>query len=107
MATVQSTKPLTARTVEVMKPSDKNKSDTGENIGLRVTCGTTGVKAFFYRYTSPFIKKLAQMKIGSFPDTSLAEARLKLQELKKIRRQGRCPSTEAKERQKKEAIVQE
>ena len=107
MATVQNTKPLTARTVEVMKPGDKDKSDTGENIGLRVTCGATGVKTFFYRYTSPSTKKLVQMKIGSFPETSLAEARMKLQELKKIRRQGRCPSTEAKERQKEEVIVQE
>ena len=41
MATVQSTKPLTARTVEVMKPGDKDKSDTGENMGLKVTCGAT------------------------------------------------------------------
>jgi hypothetical protein len=72
MAAVQSTKPITARTVEVMKPGDKDKSDTGENMGLRVTCGATGVKIFFYRYTTPFTKKLVQMKIGSFPETSLA-----------------------------------
>ena len=77
MATVQNTKPLTARTVEVMKSGDKDKSDTRENMGLRVTCGATGVKTFFYRYTSSFTKKLVQMKIGSFPETSLAEARLK------------------------------
>ncbi|MFQ5434680.1 MAG: tyrosine-type recombinase/integrase [Anaerolineae bacterium] len=102
MTTVQITKPLSSRTVEVMKPGDKIKADTGENIGLRVKCGATGVKTFFYRYTSPVTSKLVQVKIGSFPETSLAEARLKLQELKQIRRQGRCPRTEAKEQQKQE-----
>ncbi len=102
MTTVQITKPLSSRTVEVMKPGDKIKADTGENIGLRVRCGATGVKTFFYRYTSPVTSKLVQVKIGSFPETSLAEARLKLQELKQIRRQGRCPRTEVKEQQKQE-----
>ncbi|MES9815726.1 MAG: integrase arm-type DNA-binding domain-containing protein [Candidatus Thiodiazotropha sp.] len=97
MATVQNTKPLSSRTVETMKPGDKIKSDTGENIGLRVKCGATGLKTFFYRYTSPITSKLVQVKIGNFPETSLAEARLKLQELKQIRRQGRCLATEAKE----------
>ncbi len=97
MATVQSIKPLSSRTVEVMKPGDKIKADTGENAGLRVKCGATGVKTFFYRYTSPITLKLVQVKIGNFPEASLAEARLKLQELKQIRRQGRCPRTEAKE----------
>jgi hypothetical protein len=37
------------------------------------------------------------VKIGNFPETSLTEARLKLQELKQIRCQGRFPATEAKE----------
>lgn len=110
MTTAQSTKPLSARTIEVMKPGDKDKSDIGENAGLRVTCGATGVKTFFYRYTSPTTSKLAQVKIGNFPEVSLAEARLKLQELKQIRRQGRCPVTEAREQQKQEkelALTQE
>ncbi|MEW8008830.1 MAG: tyrosine-type recombinase/integrase [gamma proteobacterium symbiont of Ctena orbiculata] len=102
MATLQNTKPLSSRTVEVMKPGDKIKADTGENTGLRVKCGATGVKTFFYRYTSPITSKLVQVKIGHFPETSLAEARLKLHELKQIRRQGRCPRTEAKEQQQQE-----
>ena len=102
MATVQGTKPLSSRTVETMKSGDKDKADTGENTGLRVACGASGVKTFFYRYTSPITSKLVQVKIGNFPETSLAEARLKLQELKQIRRQGRCPGTEARELQKQE-----
>ena len=85
-----------------MKPGDKIKADTGENTGLRVKCGVTGVKTFFYRYTSPVTSKLVQVKIGHFPEISLAEARLKLQELKQLRRQGRCPATEAREEKQRE-----
>ena len=69
MATAQNTKPLSSRTVETMKPGDKIKVDTGENIGLRVKCGATGVKTFFYRYTSPIASKLVQVKTGNFPET--------------------------------------
>jgi hypothetical protein len=64
--------------------------------------GHTGLKTFFYRYTSPITSKLVQVKIGNFPDTSLAEARLKLPELKQNRRQGRCPASEAKEEKQQE-----
>ena len=35
-----------------------------------------GVKTFFYRYTSPITSKLVQVKIGKFPETSLAETAL-------------------------------
>jgi integrase len=106
MAKKQGTKPLSSRTVEGMKPGDKIKADTGENAGLRVKCGATGVKTFFYRYTSPITSKLVQVKIGHFPDISLAKARLKLQELKQIRRQGLCPATQTRE-QKRQELEQE
>ncbi|MDA5479691.1 tyrosine-type recombinase/integrase [Yersinia intermedia] len=89
-------KPLSSKAIEMMKPTDKNKADTGENRGLRVTCGTSGIKTFFYRYSSPVTNKLSQVKIGSFPQTSLAMARMKLQELKQIRNEGRCPGSELK-----------
>ena len=35
-------KPLSYKAVEMMKPGDKNKANTGENWGLRVTCGASG-----------------------------------------------------------------
>ena len=60
-------KPLTTKTIEMMKPKDLDKADIGEYSGLRVTCGKTGIKTFFYRYSSPITKKLTQVKIGSFP----------------------------------------
>jgi len=59
--------------------------------------GGTGVKSFFYRYTSPLTGKLAQVKIGNFPQTSLAAARLKLHELKLFRQEGRCLASELKQ----------
>ncbi|HHH1473743.1 TPA: tyrosine-type recombinase/integrase [Yersinia enterocolitica] len=98
-------KPLSSKAIEMMKPTDKNKADTGENRGLRVTCGASGIKTFFYRYTSPVTNKLSQVKIGSFPQTSLAMARMKLQELKLIRGEGRCPASELKD--EKQRLLEE
>lgn len=89
-------KPLSSRALETMKSGDSDKADIGENRGLRVSCGKTGIKSFFYRYTSPVTGKLVQVKIGNFPQVSLAIARTKLHELKLLRQEGRCPATEGK-----------
>lgn len=97
MSQKQPAKPLSTKAIEAMKPNSKDRSDTGENTGLRVFCGATGIKTFFYRYSSPVTHKLVQLKIGNFPQTSLSEARVKLQELKQLRQLGRCPVTELKE----------
>lgn len=94
-------KPLSSRAIDAMKPGDKIKADTGENSGLRVKCGKTAIKTFFYRYTSPVTKKLVQIKIGHFPEVPLTEARSKLHKLKSIRKSGLCPKTEA-DQQKQE-----
>ncbi len=84
--------PLNSRKIAAMKPVKAILADVGENRGLRVTCGNAGTKTFFYRYTSPVSNKLIQVKIGNFPTTSLAEARLQLHELKELRKSGRCPA---------------
>lgn len=89
-------KPLSTKAIEAMKPGDSDKADTGENRGLRITCGATGVKTFFYRYTSPLTHKLTQVKIGHFPNISLAQARAEFQTLKQIKNEGRCPASELK-----------
>lgn len=99
--------PLNSRKISAMKPGKTILADVGENRGLRVTCGNAGTKTFFYRYTSPVNGKLVQVKIGNFPSTSLAEARLQLQELKELRKSGRCPATELKEEKQKEADAQQ
>ncbi|MCK9503290.1 MAG: tyrosine-type recombinase/integrase [Porticoccaceae bacterium] len=87
-------KPLSARAVESMKPGDKVKVDVGENSGLRVSCGKGGAKSFVYRYKSPETGKLTQVKIGRYPQVTLAEARVELQRLKGLRGQGVCPRAE-------------
>lgn len=98
-------KPLSARAIEAMKPGDNVKVDTGENSGLRVNCGKTGVKTFIYRYRSPETEKLTQIKIGRYPQVSLAEARVALQGLKDLRKEGVCPK--AKQQREKEESKRE
>lgn len=91
----QTSKPLSARAVATMKPGDRDKIDTGENSGLRVTCGSTGVKSFIYRYRSPETGKLTQVRIGRYPEMSLADARVELARMKELRRRGICIRAEA------------
>lgn len=87
---------LSAKAIEKMK-NESFKADIGENEGLRVYKGKTGLTSFIYRYRSPIDNSLKKMKIGTFPEMSLAEARIELQKLKAQRRNGVCPSTCAKE----------
>jgi integrase len=100
-------KPLSALAIKTMKPSDKVKSDTGENSGLRITCGTTGKKAFVYRYRSPVTEKITQIKIGDYPQISLAEARVALRELKELRSTGLCPKSYFKDQREEARRVKE
>ncbi|MEQ4925092.1 Arm DNA-binding domain-containing protein [Proteus hauseri] len=81
-------KSQSTKVIETMKPNRKDRSDTGENTALRLFFGATGIKIFFYRYSSPVTHKLVQLKIGNFPQISLSEARVKLQELKQLRQLG-------------------
>lgn len=87
-------KPLSTKAIEAMKPGCSDKADISENRGLRITCGATGIKTFFYRYTSPITHNLKQVKIGHFPNITLAQARAELQMLKLVKNEGRCPASE-------------
>lgn len=93
-------KQLSSNTISAMKPGYKDLADIGENRGLRVSCANAGAKSFYYRYMSPVTGKLVQIQIGRFPAITLAEARVKLCELKLIRKTGRCPAVELKEDKK-------
>ncbi len=96
MKASQGNRPLTSKTVEAMRPGSPDRSDIGEYRGLRVSCGKGGTKTFFYRYKSPESGKLLQVKIGNFPDVSLADARHQLLALKALRQAGVCPVAEQK-----------
>jgi len=100
-------KRLSARAIEVMKPSDKVKIDTGEYSGLRVACGTTGKKTFIYRYRSPTTDKITQIKIGTYPQVSLSKARVELRNLKELRSTGVCPKSYFKEQKEQARRLQE
>ncbi len=108
-ATKTAVKPLSARAIETMKAGDKPKADTGENTGLRVSCGSGGTRAFIYRYRSPELldksgnPKLVQMKLGNYPSMTLAEARVELQKLKALRKTGVCPKS--KQEREKQALL--
>jgi len=111
----QAGRPLSARAVDAMRPGDADRSDTGENIGLRVSCGSTGVRTFFYRYRSPETEKLTQLKLGTYPNLSLALARVELARLKEMRAKGICPKAalerqhlqEAQEKAQRDRVAQE
>ncbi len=95
MDTVKSNKPLSDRAIRTHKPNGGTLVDTGEYRGLRVEFGKSGRKTFTYRYRSPYDqKKLVQIKIGSYPQTSLEQARLELKRLKALRDSGMCPKRE-------------
>jgi integrase len=95
-ANLPTAKLLTSKAIEAMKPSSQEMVDLGEYRGLRVSCGAKGIKTFVYRYRSSITGKLMQISLGHYPTVSLAEARVKVQELKIIRADGRCPATEAR-----------
>ena len=87
-------KPLSARAIEAMRPGDKARVDTGENAGLRVICGKKGGRVFIYRYRSPETGRLTQIRLGSYPRMSLAQARVALHRHKELRASGVCPKAE-------------
>ncbi len=100
-------KALSAKAIEKMKIGDPDKADIGEYVGLRVHCGKTGMKTFFYRYRSPVDDSIKQYKIGTFPQVSLAEARIELSRLKAERNQGFCPKQKREQEKLQRQIEQE
>jgi integrase len=99
--------PLSVKAIESMRPGDKPKTDVGEAQGLRVTCAASGAKTFIYRYRSPETGKLVQMKLGRFPELKLAEARLKVVQLKERQREGVCPKAELARQQEAQKQVEQ
>ena len=73
--------PLNARQVETAKPRDKayKLADGG---GLYLMVNTNGSK--YWRMKYRFAGKENKLSFGTYPDISLAEARIKLDEAKKV-----------------------
>ncbi|MFT5003194.1 MAG: hypothetical protein ACI952_001542, partial [Flavobacteriales bacterium] len=75
--------PLTNTQVKQAKPKEKeyNLSD-GDGLMLRIK--PTGSKLWLFNYYRPFIKKRANISFGTYPETTLAEAREKRAEARKL-----------------------
>ncbi|MBV2127906.1 integrase domain-containing protein [Arsukibacterium indicum] len=68
------TNPLSDTEVRSAKPKDKLYSlYDGDGLELRIT--KAGSKSWLFRYKRPHIGKTNYIKIGSYPETSLAQAR--------------------------------
>lgn len=76
-------KPLTATEIKNAKPKAKEfKLNDGDGLSFRVR--TNGTKDWIFRYYEPFTKKRKDMSFGNYPTISLAAARDKRSEAKKL-----------------------
>ncbi|BET96013.1 tyrosine-type recombinase/integrase [Xenorhabdus taiwanensis] len=86
---------LTARQVETAKPKEKTyKLADGGGLYLEIT--SRGSKYWRMKYHRPTDKKEDRMAFGVYPAVSLAEARAKRDEAKKLMAQGIDPKVEKK-----------
>lgn len=79
----KTTKQLTNTEVNQAKAKEKeyNLADGG---GLALRVKPTGSKIWVFNYSRPFTKKRTNLGFGSYPDVSLAEARLKGSKARKL-----------------------
>lgn len=94
-------KPLSAMEVKEAKPKDREYS-LPDGYGLLLRVRPTGSKTWLFNYSIPLTKKRTNLKIGSFPEISLAQARAKREEFRALLAQGIDPQAEQK-RQAEEA----
>lgn len=95
----RTTKPLTNTEVSQAKPKDKeyNLAD-GEGLALRVK--PQGSKLWIFNYSRPYTKIRANISFGNYPDVSLAEARDKRANARKLLAKEIDPKTH------KEAVIE-
>ena len=79
----KTTKPLSDTEIRQAKPKDK-EYNLADGKGLYLRIKPVGSKLWIFNYTRPFTKKRANLSLGSYPDLSLAEARIKAQELRTL-----------------------
>lgn len=79
----KTTKPLTNTEVKNAKPKEKITSlFDGDGLQLRVK--PNGSKLWLFNYQHPFTKKRISLSFGAYPTLSLADARKKREEAKKL-----------------------
>ncbi|WP_108651256.1 integrase domain-containing protein [Dongshaea marina] len=97
----RTTKPLTTTEIKAAKPKDKEYVLV-DGEGLRLRVHPNGSKKWLFNYQRPFIKKRTQIGLGSFPETSLSEAREFRREYRVLLAQDVDPK-EHRDRQRREA----
>ena len=93
--------PLTNTEVKQAKPRDKDYTlSDGDGLQLRVK--TTGSKLWILKYSHPISKKRTNISFGKYPDVSLADARKRRAEAKKLLANNIDPKTHKDEAQQKD-----
>jgi len=89
-------KPLTNLEVKQAKPRDKeyNLADGG---GLALRVKPNGSKLWLFNYSRLYSKKRTNLTFGTYPTVSLADARNKRHEARKLLDQGVDPKTQRDE----------
>lgn len=70
----KTTRPLTNTEVKQAKPKEKEYNLADGN-GLQLRIKPIGSKSWLFNYSRPYTKKRANLSLGTFPDTTLADAR--------------------------------
>jgi integrase len=99
------TAPLTNTQVKNAKPNEKeyNLAD-GDGLALRVK--PNGSKIWIFNYTRPYTKKRANISFGSYPATSIADARKKRLEARSLIADGFDPKQQ-RDIDRHEAMMQQ
>lgn len=92
--------PLNDTLLRSLKPQAKAYTKSDGN-GLRILVKPNGTKLWEYEYTSPTLKKRRKTSFGTYPQTTLANARIKRGEYIHLIRQGIDP-LESKQTEKAE-----
>jgi len=94
------TTPLTDTKIRQSKPRDKEYNlNDGDGLALRVK--PKGSKLWLFNYYRPYTKKRTNLGLGTYPDVSLADARSKRRECRKLLAQDIDPKEHREEQQVK------
>ena len=86
---------LTTKTIKALKadakPYRKFEGGPDKGFGIQVS---KGAKTFFLQYRAPVTKKRRFINLGTYPGTTLAEARQRCREARALTEQGKDPQVE-------------
>lgn len=91
-------KQLTNLQVQNAKPREKVYYLADGN-GLRIAVKPSGVKTWLFNYTKPYTKKRTDLTIGTYPQTSISDARAKAAEYRRYLSENTDPQTAIKEKE--------